>query len=96
MVNNCVVHGCKYGCAVLSNTYADFASTEFRDCELYTMFELYSSKAYFYACSFERLEGTLLSTDINSEAYFYDCLFDADAYQSLMTGTNQYGMVSVY
>ena len=78
------MHDCSYGIAVLRDVdYVQFDNVEFSDCREFTMFELENCQADFYDCSFERLDGNLVSAFDNASACFRYCSFDEAAEQSL-------------
>ena len=78
------MHDCSYGIACLTDVDGVlFDNIEFCDCGEFTMFELIDSAADFYDCSFDRLDGNLISLFDESTACFHYCSLDADADASL-------------
>ena len=83
-VRDCDIHDCSYGIAVLSDASpAVFEHTSFHDCREYTMFELDDSDVKFISCTFENLDGGLITGDDWSRAIFILCELDDDAADSL-------------
>ena len=90
------MHDCSYGIACLTDVgSAEFDNVAFCDCRQYTMFELFDSAAAFYDCSFERLEGNLISAYGDASAEFCYCSFDEAAENDLMHHPQLGGAITV-
>ncbi len=84
-VGDCDIHDCTYGVAVAANTdEINFTYTDFHDCREFTMFEALTTDMTFIGCSFEKLDGDMVSIgDTESEVNFICCSFDKDAEASI-------------
>ena len=84
------IRDCSYGLLTLDNvTDAGFGGCEFRNCDGYTMVQLYRSAVYFSECLFHNLkwsEGSrFVSLEPGDEASFTDCRFDWNVLNALST-----------
>ncbi len=80
------VHDCTYGCFMSNNTSElEITHSSFHDCREFSMFEVNGSDVTFIGCSFDSLDGNLISVadDGVSEVYFICCKLDEGAEASL-------------
>ena len=90
-MDDSVIRECTYGCISMNESYGLFFTGDtFRDCDGFTMLELYNASATFENCSFSGLKGSFLSAGEYSYINFTGCDLEEE-YKAFVEGLPYFG-----